>query len=78
MNRGQKGPFDSSGCMLHRKILNILMLLVPAFCIGGPVEFFFFLFVTYISQGHNFHKLPFSTFQKHYIRDDGEKISVLW
>ena len=31
-----------------------------------------------ISQGHNFHKLLFSTFQKYYIRGDGEKISVLW
>ena len=30
------------------------------------------------SQGHNFHKLLFSTFQKYYIRCDGEKIFVLW
>ena len=30
------------------------------------------------SQGHNYHKLLFSTFQKYYIRGDGEKISVLW
>ena len=31
-----------------------------------------------LSQGHNFHKLIISTFQKYYIRGDGEKISVLW
>ena len=30
------------------------------------------------SQGHNFQKLLFSTFQKYYIQGDGEKISVLW
>ena len=30
------------------------------------------------SQGHNFHKLLFSTFQKYYILDDGGKVSVLW
>ena len=30
------------------------------------------------SQGHNFHKLLFSIFQKYYILDDGGKVSVLW
>ena len=31
-----------------------------------------------VSQGHNFHKLLFSTFKKYYILDDGAKVSVLW
>ena len=30
-----------------------------------------------ISQGHNFHKLLFSTFKKYYILDDGGNVSVL-
>ena len=36
-----------------------------------------FFFCNLISQGHNFHKLLFSTFQKYYILDDGGKVSVL-
>ena len=41
-------------------------------------RFDFQRFYGFVSQGHNFHKLLLSTFQKYYILDDRGKVSVLW